>query len=156
MDNRIVCALLACGVLVAAGVMPAGAGGVWKPTGDGRLGGIVAPNLRGKPLIVRVHADWCAECQTTLPDFVAFTGAFKNRINVIDIDVTDGKTSATAAALAQRSGLGAYYEKTKGQPLTIAFIDPDADIVVAELRGNVDRDDLLSAERAVEKQLRRR
>ena len=156
MDNRIVCALLACGILVSADGMPAGAGGVWKPTGDGRLGGTVAPNLRGKPLIVRVHADWCAECQTSLPDFIAFAGTFKNRINVIDIDVTDGKTSATAAALAQRSGLRAYYEKTKAQPLTVAFIDPDANIVVAELRGNVDRDDLLVAERAVEKRLRHR
>lgn len=156
MDNRIVCALLACGVLLSAGGVPARAGGVWKPTGDGRLGGTAAPNLRGKPLIVRVHADWCAECQTTLPDFLAFAGAFKNRINVIDIDVTDGKTSATAAALAQRSGLRAYYEKTKAQPLTVAFIDPDANIVVAELRGNVDRDDLLAAERAVDKRLRHR
>jgi len=156
MDNRIVCALLACGILVSADGMPAGAGGVWKPTGDGRLGSTIAPNLRDKPLIVRVHADWCAECQTSLPDFIAFAGTFKNRINVIDIDVTDGKTSATAAALAQRSGLRAYYEKTKAQPLTVAFIDPDADIVVAELRGNVDRDDLLVAERAVEKRLRHR
>lgn len=156
MDNRISCALLAISVLVSAGVMPAGAGGVWKPTGDGRLSGTVASNLRGKPLIVRVHADWCAECQTTLPDFVAFAGAFKNRINVIDIDVTDGKTSATAAALAQRSGLRAYYEKAKAQPLTVAFIDPDANIVVAELRGNVDRDDLVTAERAVDTRLRHR
>jgi hypothetical protein len=38
--------------------------------------------------------------------------------------------------------------------LTVAFIDPDASIVVAELRGNVDRDDLLAAERAVDKRLR--
>ncbi len=156
MNNRIAYALLACGMVTFAGVASAGAGGVWKPTGDGRLGGTVAPNLRGKPLIVRIHADWCAECQTTLPDFVAFAAAFKDRINVIDIDVTDGKTSATAAALAQRSGLRAYYEKTKAQPLTVAFIDPDANVVVAELRGNVDRDDLLTAERAVDKRLHRR
>ena len=156
MDNRTVGALLALGIVISTGVAPARAGGVWKPTGDGRLGGTVAPNLRGKPLIVRIHADWCAECQTTLPDFVAFAGSFKNRINVIDIDVTDGKTSTIAAALAQRSGLRAYYEKRKAQPLTVAFIDPDANVVVAELRGNVDRDDLLAAKRAVDKRLRHR
>src|SRR6202011_3382235 len=105
MDNRTVGALLALGIVISTGVAPARAGGVWKPTGDGRLGGTVAPNLRGQPLIVRIAADWGAECQTPLPNFVAFAGSFKNRISVIDIDVTDGKTAVPAPALAQRSGL---------------------------------------------------
>lgn len=132
------------------------AGAVWKPVNGSTLGGPVSEKLRGKPLVIRIHAAWCAECQTTLPDYLRFTKAYQGKINTIDIDVTDGKTSAAAAALARSVGLAAYYEKTKTAPLTVAFIDPNSTKLIAELRGNVDYSDLARAERSVERSLRSR
>ena len=146
-------AVLGTAVLLA----PAGAraGGVWTAVGDPNVGA-VSPTLHGKPLVVRVHADWCGECQTSLPDFERFLKAYRGKVNVVDVDVTDGKTSAVAAARAQRLGLGAYYERTKTQPLTVAFIDPNSGTVHAALRGNVDLHDLVLAEKSVERSLRGR
>jgi thiol-disulfide isomerase/thioredoxin len=127
--------------------------GVVAPTPSG-LGGIVATPLRGRPLIVRVHAAWCAECQTTLPAFQAFAEKYRGKVNVLDFDVTDGKTAAAAAALAEASGLSAYYDRTKTKPLTVTFIDPVSNTIVAELRGNVDFNDLVRAESAVGRSMR--
>jgi thiol-disulfide isomerase/thioredoxin len=147
--------ILSLAVLAAAVLTPASAraGGIWTPVGDPHVGATVSTALRGKPLVVRVHADWCGECQTSLPDFQRFLGAYRGKVNVVDIDVTDGKTSALAAARAQRLGLGAYYERTKTQPLTVAFIDPNTGTVYAALRGNVDLNDLIAAEKTVERRL---
>ena len=120
------------------------------------VGGAVAPALHGKPLIVRVHADWCGECQTSLPDFLTFTKTYRGKINVVDIDVTDGKTAAIARARAERAGLAPYYERTKATPLTVAFINPNSNTVYAALRGNVTLSQLVSAEKAVEASLQGR
>ena len=120
------------------------------------VGSTVAPALHGKPLIVRVHADWCGECQTSMPDFLTFTKAYRGKINVIDIDVTDGKTAAVARARADRAGLAPYYERTKAAPLTVAFINPNSNEVYAALRGNVTLRQLVSAEKAVEESLKGR
>jgi thiol-disulfide isomerase/thioredoxin len=114
------------------------------------------PALHGKPLVVRVHADWCGECQTSLPDFLAFTKSYRGKINVVDIDVTDGKTAAIARARAERFGFGAYYELTKAAPLTVAFINPNSNTLYAALRGNVTLSQLVSAEKAVEDSLKGR
>lgn len=150
--------IFAPAVLAAALLLPAQAfaGGVWTPVGDPRVGDVVSPALGGKPLVVRVHADWCGECQTSLPDFQAFVKAYRGKVNVVDLDVTDGKTAAIAAARAKRLGLDKYYERTKGQPLTVAFINPNSGTVSAALRGNVDLNDLIAAEKAVERSLRTR
>jgi thiol-disulfide isomerase/thioredoxin len=114
------------------------------------------PALHGKPLVVRVHADWCGECQTSLPDFLAFTKSYRGKINVVDIDVTDGKTAAIARDRAERFGFGAYYELTKAAPLTVAFINPNSNTLYAALRGNVTLAQLESAEKAVEDSLKGR
>jgi thiol-disulfide isomerase/thioredoxin len=150
--------VLSLAALAAALLAPAAAraGGVWTAVGDPHVGGSVSPALHGKPLVVRVHADWCGECQTSLPDFQRFLKAYGGKVNVVDVDVTDGKTSAVAAARARRLGLGAYYERTKAQPLTVAFIDPNSGTVHAALRGNVDLNDLVAAEKTVERSLRGR
>lgn len=120
------------------------------------VGGAVNPVLHGKPLVVRLHADWCGECQTTLPDFVTFTKALRGKINVVDLDVTDGKTAAVARARAERFGFAPYFERTKTQPLTVAFINPNSHTLYAALRGNVTLSRLMTAEKAVEASLKGR
>lgn len=146
-------AIVAAAVLVPASVR---AGGVWTQVGDPQLGGVVSSALSGKPLVVRVHADWCGECQTSLPDFQRFMKMYGGKVNLVDIDVTDGRTAALSAARAKRLGLGSYYERTKTQPLTVGFINPNSGTVYAALRGNVDLDDLIAAEKTVERSLHTR
>jgi thiol-disulfide isomerase/thioredoxin len=148
--------MLSFAVLAAALLLPAraGAAGVWAPVGDPSLGRAASPVLRGKPLVVRVHADWCGECQTSLPDFQRFVSAYRGKVNVVDIDVTDGRTAAASAARAKRLGLSEYYERTKSQPLTVAFINPNSGTVYAALRGNVELNDLVAAEKTVERSVR--
>jgi thiol-disulfide isomerase/thioredoxin len=142
--------------LFALATARAPAAGVWTPVAAPKIGGTVSRTLADKPLVVRVHADWCGECQTTLPDFRAFTKAYGSRINVVDVDVTDGRTASLAEARAKRLGLGAYYESVKTAPLTVAFINPDSGKTYAALRGNVDYADLVAAERLVERSLKKR
>jgi thiol-disulfide isomerase/thioredoxin len=149
---RFITGLLALAALVAAS-LPVNALIASAPSD---IGSTVDASLRGKPLVVRVHANWCGECQTTLPDFMAFVRAHRGKLNVVDVDVTDAKTSAVAQSRAKRLGLGAFYERTKAQPLTVAFINPNSGRLYAALRGNVTLGQLEAAEKAVKESLARR
>lgn len=154
--HRVVLVLFAVIGIVSSLRSGAWAQAVIAPGTGTSVHGVIAKAFQGKPLVVRVHADWCAECQTTLPDFHAFAAMYLRKINILDLDVTGGKTLAKAVALAQNAGIGAYYELSKTKPLTVAFIDPKSNTIVAELRGNVDLNDLVTAERAVERSMRSR
>ncbi len=154
--HRIVLALSAVIGIVSSFPADARARAAIAPGTGSSVNGVVAAAFQSKPLVVRVHADWCAECQTTLPDFHAFAAMYLHKINILDLDVTGGKTLAKAASLARNAGIGAYYELTKTKPLTVAFIDPKSNTIVAELRGNVDMNDLIKAEHAVERSMRSR
>lgn len=86
--------------------------------------GPLAPSLQGKPVVVRVHADWCPACKATQSTIDAVKQDYAGKINFVQFDVTNAKTAAASQAQAQKLGLEKFYDASKAATSTVAVIDP--------------------------------
>lgn len=86
--------------------------------------GPLAPSLQGKPVVVRIHADWCPACKATQATINNLNQIYMGRINFVQFDVTNAKTAEASNAKAQMLGLEKFYDATKTATSTVAVIDP--------------------------------
>jgi thiol-disulfide isomerase/thioredoxin len=86
--------------------------------------GPLAPELQGKPVVVRVHADWCPACRATQPTIDELKRAYAGKIHSVQFNVTNAKTAAASQAEAQKLGLEKFYDAAKAATSTVAVIDP--------------------------------
>ena len=101
--------------------------------------GPLAPSLQGKPVVVRIHADWCPACKVTQSTIDDLKQAYTGKINFVQFDVTNASTAAAAQAEAKKLGLEKFYDATKAATSTVAVIDPQNGKIFATLYndGNV-------------------
>lgn len=64
--------------------------------------GSLAPSLRGKPVFARIYADWYPACKSHAANDRRVRARYGSSVTFVEFDVTDAKTSASAAA----KGLG--------------------------------------------------
>jgi thiol-disulfide isomerase/thioredoxin len=95
--------------------------------------GPLAPSLQGKPVVVRIHADWCPACKATQSTIDDLKQAYAGKINFVQFDLTNAKTAAASQAEAQKLGLGKFYDASKAATSTVAVIDPRNGKVYATL-----------------------
>ncbi|HEX3346919.1 MAG TPA: thioredoxin domain-containing protein, partial [Acetobacteraceae bacterium] len=95
--------------------------------------GPLAPSLQGKPVVVRIHADWCPACKATQSTIDDLKQAYAGKINFVQFDVTNGKTAAAAQVEAQSLGLEQFYNASKAATSTVAVIDPQDGKIYATL-----------------------
>lgn len=93
--------------------------------------GPLASSLQGKPVVVRIHADWCPACKATQSMIDNLKRIYAGKINFVQFDVTNANTAAAAQADAQKLGLEKFYEATKAATSTVAVIDPKTGKVLA-------------------------
>ena len=86
--------------------------------------GPLAPSLQGKPVVVRIHADWCPACKATQSTIEDLKQAYAGKVNFVQFDVTNAKTAAASQEEAQKLGLEKFYDATKAATSTVAVIDP--------------------------------
>ena len=86
--------------------------------------GPLAPSLQGKPVVVRIHADWCSACKATQATIDDLKQAYAGKINFVQFDVTNAKTAAASQAEAQKLGLEKFYDASKAATSTVAVMDP--------------------------------
>jgi thiol-disulfide isomerase/thioredoxin len=91
----------------------------------------LSPSLQGKPVVARIHADWCPACKATQSTIDAIKARYGNNISFVEFDVTDGKRSAAAEADAKRLGLDAFFEAKKTATSTVAVFNPKTGAIVA-------------------------
>ena len=103
--------------------------------------GPLAPSLQGKPVVVRIHADWCPACKATQSTIDHLRQAYAGKINFVQFDVTNAKTAAASKALAQKLGLEKFYDASKAATSTIAVIDPQNGKVYATFYNDSRNDD---------------
>lgn len=103
--------------------------------------GPLAVSLRGKPLVVRIHADWCPACKATQPTIDALKAAYTGKINFVQFNVTNAKRAAASRALARRLGLAKFYQATKAATSTVAVIDPQTGKIYATFYNDSNRGD---------------
>jgi len=95
--------------------------------------GPLAASLQGKPLVVRIHADWCPACTATQPTIDKLRAAYAGKINFVQFVVTNARTAAASQTLAQKLGLEKFYDATKAATSTVAIIDPQNGKIYATL-----------------------
>lgn len=103
--------------------------------------GPLAPSLQGKPVVVRIHADWCPACKATQSTIDDLQKAYVGRINFVQFDVTNAKTAAASQAEAQKLGLEKFYDASKAATSTVAVIDPQNGKIYATLYNDGDLKD---------------
>ncbi|MGH6676949.1 MAG: TlpA family protein disulfide reductase, partial [Xanthobacteraceae bacterium] len=86
--------------------------------------GALAASLQGKPVVVRIHADWCPACKATQSTIDDLKKAYTGKINFVQFDVTNAKTAAASQEEAQKLGLEKFYDAAKAATSTVAVIDP--------------------------------
>ena len=95
--------------------------------------GPLAASLQGKPVVVRIHADWCPACKATQSTIDDLKRAYAGKINFVQFDVTNAKTAAASQDEAQKLGLGKFYDAAKAATSTVAVMDPKDGRVLATL-----------------------
>jgi len=85
----------------------------------------------------------------------AIKAKYGNKIAFVQFDVTDGKTSAVAAAKAKRLGLGAFFNANKTATSTVAVVNPKTGAIVATFYADSNTADYESAIDQAASQLRK-
>jgi thiol-disulfide isomerase/thioredoxin len=128
--------ILACAAVVFAIPLSAFAGPKDSP---------YPSSLQGKPIFVRIHADWCLECKATQPAIDLLHQKYGNKLHYVEFDVTDAKTSMAAAATAKRLHLSRLYEHDKTLPSSVSIINPRTGRVIARFWDNTNEQDYINA-----------
>ena len=66
--------------------------------------GPLAPSLQGKPVVVRIHADWCPACKATQSTIDDLKQAYAGKIHFVQFDVTNAKTAAAVTGDSTEAG----------------------------------------------------
>ncbi len=106
--------LLALAILVgvAAAAWPPGAAAASRPEA-----------AEGRPLLVKVHADWCVACLQLDTTWTKLERAVGDEARLVVFDVTSRRTLAEASAEAERLGLAEYFEAHRSQTGSVGLID---------------------------------
>lgn len=107
----------------------------------------------GKPIIVNFWASWCGPCQMEMPDFDSAYAAYKDNIEFLMINMTDGsrETVEIASSFIEEKGYSfpVYYDNDYSATMTYSvtslpttyFIDSEGSLV-AHARGAIDAETL--------------
>ncbi|MFB2980108.1 TlpA family protein disulfide reductase [Microseira sp. BLCC-F43] len=105
------------------------------------VGGPLAKELQGKPVVVDVFASWCPGCQNIAPTLSQLKQEYSDKVNFVVLDVTDQAKLQETAANAKKLGLGQFLETTKSQTSTVAIVDPATGNILAMFKNNPNKAD---------------
>jgi thiol-disulfide isomerase/thioredoxin len=108
------------------------------------VGGSLAQELQGKPVLVDIYASWCAACKTVAPTLSQLEKEYAGKVHFVVLDVTDKSTTAEAETKATQLGLGDFLAATKAQTGTLTIIDPSTGEILAQHRNNANLADYTS------------
>lgn len=103
----------------------------------------------GKPMIVKIHADWCGTCQKLEATFEELQTQIGNQALLVVLDVTDEDAVARSAARADELGIRAFFDRYKGETGTVGVLTGRGE-PVAVMRGVTDTARYLAAVRAAQ------
>ena len=106
---------------------------------QGNVGGPLARQLQGKPVVVDIYASWCPACKNVAPTLSQLKKDYAGKANFIVLDVSDRSKATQSARKAQELGLGRFFEANKSQTGMIAIIDPATGNILAQYRNNADK-----------------
>jgi thiol-disulfide isomerase/thioredoxin len=98
----------------------------------------------GKPMIVKIHADWCGTCARLNSTFEELEARVGSDAEIVVLDVTDRTALEQSRARAQELGIVAFFEQYKGRTGTVGVLDASGKVVVV-LSGETDPDKYVEA-----------
>lgn len=110
----------------------------------GSVGGPLAQELHGKPVVVDVFATWCAGCKNIEGTLSQLRRDYGDTVNFIVLDVTDRAKVRETTVKAEALGLGQFLEDTKSKTSTVAIIDPATGNILAMYKNNPNLNDYTS------------
>jgi thiol-disulfide isomerase/thioredoxin len=91
-----------------------------------------------KPIVVKIHADWCATCKMLDAVWTQLRTDMADQINVVELDVSDRVAYQESEARAEQLGLTDFFRKYRSKTGTIAILDCNSLEPVAIMNGERD------------------
>ena len=105
--------------------------------GMAAAGADAKPEGAGRPMVVKIHADWCGTCAKLVPIFEALERDLGNQALIVTLDVTDRPTLERSREQADRLGIRGFFDANQSKTGTVAVLDARGR-VVAVSRGEID------------------
>ncbi|MBW4557607.1 MAG: thioredoxin family protein [Trichormus sp. ATA11-4-KO1] len=105
------------------------------------VGGPLAQELQGKPVVVDVFATWCPGCKNIAPTLSQLKQEYSGKVNFVVLDVTDKAKLKETQAKAEKLGLGKFLEANKSKTSTVAIVDPATGNILALYQNNANKAD---------------
>jgi thiol:disulfide interchange protein len=98
----------------------------------------------GKPMVVKIHADWCGTCTRLNSTFEDLQVKVGDDAVLIVLDVTDRSAVEKSRARAEELGIVAFFDEYKSKTGTVGVLDAEGNEVVV-LKGETDADKYVAA-----------
>lgn len=105
------------------------------------VGGPLAKELQGKPVVVDIFATWCPGCQNIAPTLSQLKQEYAGKANFVVLDVTDKAKLKETEAMAEKLGLSKFLEANKSKTSTVAIVDPATGNILTMFKNNPNKAD---------------
>ena len=114
---------------------------------SGALADEESRTCESKPLIVKIHADWCTSCRAAQQTWDKVVTDLADEVTAITFDVSDRLAHQASAAEAKRLGISEFFQEYDRKTGVIAVLDCNTRIPSAIFAGERDfeklRDDFV-------------
>jgi thiol-disulfide isomerase/thioredoxin len=100
------------------------------------VGGSLASELQGKPVVVDIFATWCAACKNIAPTLSKLKKDYADKVHFVVLDVSDKSTTTEAETKAAQLKLSQFLAVNKTQTGMLTIIDPATGKILAQYRNN--------------------
>ncbi|MDQ3252492.1 MAG: thioredoxin domain-containing protein [Acidobacteriota bacterium] len=90
---------------------------------------MMGKKVDAKPTVVLLHADWCGACKKLEPTIAELKQQYGERLNFVELDVTNEETTAQAAKIAQQLGIGSFFETNKKKSSLVAVVGKNGKVL---------------------------
>ena len=98
----------------------------------------------GKPMIVKIHADWCGTCTKLDATFEELQVKVGSDTEIVVLDVTDRDAVDASRARAEELGIVAFFNEYKGRTGTVGVFDASGTTIVV-MKGEMDPEKYVEA-----------
>jgi thiol-disulfide isomerase/thioredoxin len=111
----------------------------------GNVGGPLAKQLQGKPVVVEIYASWCPACKNIAPTLSQLKKDYAGKAHFVILDISDRSKASQAERRARELGLGQFFAANKSQTGMVAIVDPATGNILTQHRNNANLTDYTSA-----------
>ncbi|WP_310425556.1 thioredoxin domain-containing protein [Chamaesiphon sp. VAR_48_metabat_135_sub] len=102
------------------------------------VGGPLAKQLQGKPVVIDIYASWCPACKNIAPTVSQIKQQYAGKINFVTLDVSTKASSAKAEATAKQLGLSEFFAANKTKTGSLLIVDPATGNILTQHKNNPD------------------